>query len=240
MSFDSVSPWVIRLRAADAGQLGPLRRITGLRILVEDSFVWLRGESSDSNISRRIRMIPDVECFSILPSGQLTRAGTTVPCARLPQGTWQSLQGWLKLELPTAGFAPPVANKVTLRLVRSASPTSANVLMTQWLTWCEYATLAPQIRLNRWAFALCDDQRVLIRGTPLPPIPGRRYAESEGIIVPNGWRFEPDVAARVAARVLKLDQSQMALFSEDGSFERVPRSAFVQATRSAVRATNGP
>jgi hypothetical protein len=133
---------------------------------------------------------------------------------------------------------PSVSDKVDLRLKRSSQVATANVLQTIWPQWFQYAATAPQVRLNRWAFAVCQDQRVLIRGLPLPPLSGRRYVERDGVIIPSGWRFEPDVEPRVAARVIELDESQMALFAEDGSFERLPRSVFVQATRSAVRATN--
>ena len=237
--LNSIAQWVVRLNLSDAGHLGSLRRFPGLRVLVDGQSVWMRGESLDSVLDRRIRSIPDVEWFAIWPDHQLTQLEGTVPCGRLPVGNWQPLHEWLQLKLPRAGFAATPSARVTLKLVRSSSPSVANLLQTTWIVWKEFATSASQVRLSRLAFALSDDNRALVRGVPLPPIPGRRFVEVDGVVVPNGWRIEPNVGPLVVRQVLKLDENELALFSEDGSFERVPRSAFVQATRSAVRASNG-
>ena len=126
-----------------------------------------------------------------------------------------------------------------LKLVRSSKNRQANLMRTSWERWRTYAITAPAVRLSRLGFAVSENAEVLIRGTPLPPIPGRHFLEDNGIIIPIGWQFEPNVGSKVVRQVLKLDATEKALFSEDGSFELVPDTAFVQATRSAVRMTHG-
>jgi hypothetical protein len=238
MSVDTSLPWVIRTDIRHAEDVAQLRRIRGLTLLVDGDVLWLRGETREADLDRRIRSLPDAEMFDIQLDEQLTRPGEAVPSARLPDGTWQAISLWFTLQLPRTGFAAAHNERVMLKLVRSSALTEANFLETAWKTWFDYAISAPQIRLNPVGFALGDADTVLVRGTPLPPIPGRRYTESQGIIIPTGWRFEPDVGAIVVRQVLALDDEELALFSEDGSFERLPQAAFVQATRSAVRATN--
>lgn len=232
--------WVIRLHSAEASHLGQLRVIRGVKILTDDEFVWLRGDCGEMDLSRCLRVIPAAEWFTILTDDQLARRQETVPCARLPKGNWVPLDEWIELEMPSAGFAARLTDRVSLRLVRSDQPESANLLQTAWQIWRDYVVSAPQIRLKPLSFAVSNTHCVLVHGTPLPPISGRRFIEDNGLIIPNGWRFEPNVGSTIARRVIQLDESEMALFAEDGSFARLPHSAFVAATRAAVRVMDGP
>ncbi len=239
MSADSKSPWTVCLSVEDAEHLGKLRLINGLSILVDGTKVWLRGEYLDEDLNRRIRSIPNAERFLIKADQQLVRPDETVPCAQLPDGSWQPLRSWQSVKLPVAGFAAQTDERVTLKLVRSSRPMLANLMQTSWERWHAYAITAPAVRLSRLGFAVSENAVVLIRGTPLPPIPGRLFFEDCGIIIPNGWQFDLNVESTVVRQVLKLNETEMALFSEDGTFERVPDTAFVKATRSAVRMTFG-
>jgi hypothetical protein len=238
MNSDSEVPWVVRIPTNGVSQVAQLRLIEGLEVLVDAHNVWLRGTNWDSQISQRIRSIAEADRFMIRPDQQMTRIDETVPCGRLPEGNWRSLRSWIQLQLPGAGFAASSRDRVTLRLVRSSTPKVANVLETTWTNWSDYAISAPLVRLDPLAFALSDRDIVLVWGTPQPPIPGRRYVESNGVIVPCGWRFEPDVGTAVACRVLSLQEGEFAFFHEDGSFERIAPEAFVRASRSAVRSSH--
>ena len=239
MSADFNSPWTIRLPAEDAEHLGRLRLIKGLSVLVDGASVWVQGEYLDDGLSRKIRSIPNAERCLIQADRMLTRPGETVPGALLPEGSWQPLRSWLSVELPVAGFTAQTDQLVMLRLVRSSRTMSANLMQTSWERWRAYATTAPAVRLARLGFAVSENSDVLIRGTPLPPIPGCFFIEDNGVIVPIGWQFEPFVGSTIVRQLLALDEEETALFSEDGSFELLPETAFVQATRSAVRMTFG-
>ena len=239
MPAEPKSPWTVCLPLEEAEHLGKLRLINGLSILVDGASVWLRGDDLDEELNQRIRSIPNAIRFMIKADRQLTRQGETVPCAQLPDGNWQPLRGWLSVKLPVAGFAAVAGPGVMLKLVRSSKNRQANLMRTSWERWRTYAITAPAVRLSRLGFAVSENAEVLIRGTPLPPIPGRHFLEDNGIIIPIGWQFEPNVGSKVVRQVLKLDATEKALFSEDGSFELVPDTAFVQATRSAVRMTHG-
>lgn len=231
--------WAIRLPLADASSLATFRLTVDLQILIVGEWIWMKGESADEGLARRIRSVSNAEWFSIRDDGQITRRDETVPCDRLPEGQWTLIGQSFEIEMPQAGFAVSSHNRVSLTLVRCTQPQTVNLLKTNWSAWHDYAITAPLIRLNRLGFAVSDTREVLIRGTPLPPIPGRRYVESHGVIVPNGWRFAPQMGTEIVRQLLDLDAESLALFSEDGSYERLPLEAFVQATRASVRATNG-
>jgi len=82
-----------------------------------------------------------------------------------------------------------------------------------------------------------EQSRVIIRGTPLPPIAGRRYFERDGIALPCGFELQPAVDATVLQALLQTSAADLVIFDEDGSCQRVNAEDFVAASRSAVRAT---
>lgn len=241
-----LQPWAMRFpsHASDSSQIirseaiGRLRLLSGVQILEDVDSIWLRGQDLDEQRSRTLRSIPNAERFLLTPDGQLTKWNETVPCERMPAGEWQPLAQWMSVKLPTPAFGAIVERQVPLRLIRSEVPAEANWLRTTWSAWLDYSTTAPQIRLNRWSFAVSDSSEVLIRGLPLPPIPGTRLVEQSGVAIPAGWGFDPPLDSQAIHRILQVPQREFAMFREEGQIEFVPESVFVRATRSAVRLTD--
>jgi hypothetical protein len=116
-------------------------------------------------------------------------------------------------------------------------PETASVLLTSIDGWTAYAIQAPQVRLNRWQFAAAQDGRAIVRGDPLPPLPGERWVEREGIAVPAGWRWSPPVEAAIVRAVFGLEPGDLALWQTDGTWRRIRAADFAPASRAAVRAT---
>src|SRR5262245_57901329 len=100
----------------------------------------------------------------------------------------------------------------------------------------QYALAAPQWRIDRWSFA-ASGLRVLVRGLPLPPLPGIHWVEMEGICVPAGRAWSPAVEPAVVRQLLALEPGELALLREDGAWDRVSSDDWVRASRSALRRT---
>ena len=233
--------WAVRLSSFDAS-IGKLRQFPGIDVLPIESpsqnCIWIKGETLNEQVSKTLRSLPDAQRFLVMPDNSLTSWGETVPRALLPEGTWLPITEWLTLMLPTAAFAPAVQQRIPLTLVRSDTPAEANLLKVTWSVWRDYATQAPQIRLNQWSFAVSDQGEAVVRGTPVAPIPGIRYVEQSGIAIPSGWQLDPPIAVASVRKAMSSDEETIALISKSGAMEVIPLSAFVSATRSAVRLTD--
>src|SRR5690606_22788649 len=105
---------------------------------------------------------------------------------------WVPLRQWFGVRLPAHAYAAENRRRVRLRLVRGGPPSEATVLLTTPDHWRSYACHAPQIRLQglRWA---ASPSEVIVQGTPLPPLPGVRLVDREGVAVPVGWIWAPPV-----------------------------------------------
>ncbi len=231
--------WAVCLLRSDAGSLGRLWQIAGIEVCENARNVWLRGHNFDETTDNTLRTLPGVRRFTVLPDQQLIPFGNAVPKGFLPEGTWTGLREWMSIQLPTAGFSGVCTNKIVLELIRCHIPSEPNVLVTTWATWSDYAKEAAQVRLDPLSFAMTNGERVTIRGTPLPPIRGRRFVQRQGIAAPVGWTWTPPVDADVVREILRLETNDMALLQANGAWEHILADEFVQASRSAVRISMG-
>ncbi|WP_166831243.1 hypothetical protein [Thalassoroseus pseudoceratinae] len=231
--------FAIRLPLEDRGQLGPVRTLSGLTVCVVDEWLWLRLDSTEMPVS--LRSLRRGEVFSVLDDGGLVPWGRQVPDGYLPDGPWQPLATHWDIEWPIAAIPAAIPNRVVPQLVRSETVREPNVLQTHLTAWMAYALTAPQIRLDRWHFVVSREDTdengplVLVRGTPLPPIPGTQFVEEDGIAVPCGWHWSPAVDTDVLMQAFGVAPPDFILWTPDGRFEHIAAEDFVRATRSAVR-----
>jgi len=230
-------PWAVRLEKAELDSITKLRLAEGAEIYDAHDEVWVRGTSLSESLARLLRRHPHARRYWILPDDQLISPGKLVPSGYLPDGPWTPLCDWLSAELPTAQFARRNAGKLKLRLVRSSEAAEPNLLVSEIHTWLAHGSIAPQVRLSKWAFAAAADGRVVVRGMPLPSIQGGRFVETRGIAVPAGWTWSPQVSVEVLAEAFRLKDQDIALWQADGGCELICGTQFVRASRNAIRTT---
>lgn len=234
-SIDGASPWAARIPRSRTVAVGGLRLEPQVTVGLQDADVWLRGPSLSRSLLRALRAIPDADLFYVTPGDLLTPVGHLLPVGPLPALSWQPLAKWYRVELPDAGLPGRMPDPVVLKLVRQAKEVPANVLLSDFQRWAAWATAAPQLRLNNLRFAACRDGRVVVRGTPLPPISGLRFVEASGVAVECGWSWTPPLDATTIRAVFGLRGEDLALWHGAGGWERISGPLFVPATRSAVR-----
>ncbi|MFM9966374.1 MAG: hypothetical protein ACKV2Q_34795 [Planctomycetaceae bacterium] len=248
------TPWTIRLPTAQGGLLSRLFHLPGLRVCEVADSVWVRGDTLDEASDLTLRGIAVADFFWIEPDGeQLRERAARVPTSRLPQANWQPLRQLFQPQRPASVWPGELSEsvpRVGLELLPSLDVTEPNVLLTTRTAWTEYAVTAPQVRLDRWRFALASDDRALIRGQPLPPLLGERFVECDGVAVLAGWAWTPAVDVVVVRDLFGLGPNDVALWwpnncshtrqsagvDANDVCETVRGEQFVAATRSNVRA----
>jgi hypothetical protein len=215
----------------------PLRKASDVDVCVVDDRLWLRGTKWNEGLDRSLRKILGAERFHRLPGDEIAHWGDTLPSRLLPVGPWTPLRDWLQPAAPATVLTAQMNHRASLRMVRSAEEKSANLLLVGFQVWKDYVVTAPQIRLRQLSFSASADGQALIRGEPLPPLPGILYFEAEGVARPLGWIWAPMVDTSVLRKALGLDEREVAMLASDGTFEVMSADDFVRATRSAVRLT---
>ena len=227
--------WAVWLHATDSGSVALLRLEPAIEALETANTLWLRGPASNERIDFLLRQLPDAARFEVLADGQLRPEGKRLPHGRLPPGPWIALQTLATVELPVATLAAIVPERIPFRCVRIATIEEANVLLTNLIDWQAYGSSASQVRLQKLTFAVSSDGRVIVRGTPLPPIAGERYYECDGVALACGWGWPHWLDNGTARAALGIDADDLALVSPAGTWEAIAGDDFVRATRSAIR-----
>lgn len=233
----TAGPWVICLAREDAAALAEQRLANGLEVAEAGADLWLRGPPGEDALDAKLAAVPASGRYELLAANQLRRIGHRVPSARLPALQWQPLSAWLRVELPVAALPANSPAPIPLRLVRSGDEHEPELLLTSLVEFTRFAAQAAQVRLDRLQFAAAADGRVLVRGRPLPPLPGQRFVRHSGLALPAGFAWQPAVSAEVLARRFGVSGDSLVLWNDDGTITRFHGEQFVPATRSAVRET---
>lgn len=228
-----------RVSVEAVAALAPLYGAKNVEICNQEDAVWLRSADMTEQQWEICGHLPGVTRYVVLSDSQLVRWQTRVPQGHLPSGPWMPIREGLPFERPVASRVIRPPNPCPLVLARSITRIDSTWLLTDEKIWHDYAITAPQIRLARWSFVVDGQHRAIIRGVPLPPIPGEPLVEQAGIAVPAGWTWQPNVPAVIVRQVMGLSAGDSALWQPSGGWHRIVESDWVQATRSAVRASIG-
>ena len=245
--------WALVLGKSDAAALQSLRLRPGLTVLeredgehldaprvdapcaVEHHEVWLRGDELDDLKNPAIRALPALRRFTIGADDSLMPVDRYVPDGVLPSGIWAPLDEWFKVQAPRAALAGWLTCRTPLRLVRGGVIADANLLMVDATAWHAFGEHASVLRLRPLSFAMDRQGSVLVRGEPLPPLPGTPYILKQRIALPVGYTFADHLTRDEVVHMLDLPAETFALFGPDARWSRLAESDFVTASRTAIR-----
>jgi hypothetical protein len=232
-----IERWAIAPPIADARLLARLVTFDSVTMCMADGTLWIQGKCQRDDEREIIEEFVSGDKYHVLPDGQLIPWIARVPKGYLPAGPWAAVHHLWKPQLPTAAMAIGKAPRAAITMVRDTHERPCNLLLTSQAHWTAFTKTCSQVRLAKWSFAASADGRILIRGTPLPPVPGTRYVEQAAVAVEAGSWWSPAVSPHVMRRALSIPSGAIGLLSADGQFELIPGQEFVTATRSAVAAT---
>jgi len=233
--------------------LAGARRLHGLEALTDGpegkGAVLVRGPRLQAAGERMLRNIPWDVFYEIIEEGGLRNAGCLLPEGKLPDGKWQTLEAVIGPSVSTPALPGKLAGKAAIGLRPDDAFREANLLQAGMRDWLAFGNRASEIRLQRliWALDTTCPESVLIRGTPLPPVPGARFVEENGVAVPAGFTWWPKVSAESIRSALRIPSTELAILqAADPSAEvtsnsgeciwrRVPRTAWLPAKRSTIR-----
>ena len=228
-----VTTWAAMFALADANAAARLRLRPGVVAAVVDDALWLRGDRWGTGLERLLDHAAPLAIYR-LDGTRLTPIGHLLATNDLPNADWRPLAELLPIDVPPA-LSPAAVKRMPLRLMRSGVEKPAAALLTDFDAFAAWCDTAPAIRLKPLRIAL-QRPRVLVIGTPLPPLAGVALYEAAGILVPCGYALSPAVDAASLRVLLSLSSGDLALFDDTG-WCRVPADAVANVSRSAIRMT---
>jgi hypothetical protein len=231
--------WAICVAKEDAAALADLRLLRGIEVAEAADQTWLRGPSGDDALSTLLAALPAIGRYEWYPQKKrLRRLNERLSATPLPELFWQPLQQWSPVDAPASALPGHRPDPVMPTLVRSEREQEASVIVTSLAELESFVRNAAQVRMDRLQFAAAADGQVIIRGSPLPPVTGRRYVLHEGsVAVPAGYGWTPDVSAKVLKTLFNVSATALVIWNDDGTITSLPEEQFIPVTRRAMLAT---
>ena len=230
--------WASRFPRLELSQIGRLWDVARVEVCAQPDAVWVRGSLISAEVEEILRGFLSGKRFLVLPDGQIQSPKDRVPRGYLPAGPWTALRDWMTVGMPPAALPGRCDARLQLKLIPTTQVKDPDILVTHIEAWVAYGSQIAQVRLDRLLFAMAGDGSVLVRGRPLPSMPGKRLVECDGIAVPAGLTWSPAVEGAVLRTLFGLEPGDLAVLEPDGSWYRIRANWFVRATRQAIRTSS--
>jgi hypothetical protein len=235
------NPWnevtAARLPADGLALLAPLRNRADIRVHLAEEVAWVTWPAGRPEVSRCLMPARGVEFFA-LREGAWFRFGSRVPTNDAPPAGGGALVSVL---VPAAfDVLPPEwgsGSPVVLRLAQGGEVVPATALACSLAALAAWADRATTAEFDGLKAARTDDRAVLLGGK-LPTIAGAVRFWGTDLLVPVGFRPDPDLPPASLRDAIGVTGDELVLLTDDGA-DVIPRSAFEPLTRAGVRLAAG-
>ncbi len=217
--------------------LADLRVRGEVRVRLDGATAWLHWPAGDRAVLLRVLALRGAEVFE-RRGGHWYRPGRRLPSFEVPGD--EETRPLAALLVPAAVQAEARAATLTplqVTLVRNDHPRPASALccpVADFAAWVEGATSRQLAGLQA---AWCPAGPVLLLGERLPPLAAGERFWGRSLLLPLGFRAEPDLGEDALREALGLG-GDVGLLTAEG-LEVVARSAFGPVTRAGVRLALG-
>ncbi len=223
-----------RIPAEGITALAPVRNCDGVRILPDGETVWVDWPAGRADVVRCLLPVPGVVLF-VRRRGVWFRFGSRLPTADAPpDGDGLPLAAMLvparfePISPPTTALVPRV-----LSIVRGGEPKPASALLCTVHDLLRWADVATTVELAAVRAARSGDRAILL-GARLPSIFGAVRYWGKDVLVPIGFRPDPEMSPSALRAACRVDDDELLLLDESGA-EVIPRGVFEQLTRAGIR-----
>lgn len=225
------------LSTKDQLVLGRFRNDKRIEIAFYEESYWLRVEHEIPWVEGDLQQIPFQNIYVVGENNYLFPLGKKTPTALLPELLWQSINDFLKVELPVSAEQGQTNDVYFVDLIHCNEHKEGKALLVSFENWKKYTENNVTIRFEKLRFATSIHQEALITGYPLPSIQGKEFWECENMWLPAGYHFRFPVLASKIHEKLNPNHNLKIVFFEDGTWLRIPLSDFVETSRSAIHLT---
>ena len=193
-----------------------------------------RWQPWDEQVLRRLLPISGVQLYTCR-DGRWYRHGRHLPAFDFPEHLdYRPLHAVLT-PAPVEAVPPPALKPqpVRLTLVPDHRPRRTTAVACGLAELGRWADMAPAARLAAIRAAHCNG-RVLLLGERLPHLPGSERFWGEQVLVPLGYRPEPELPERALREALGLDPEELLVLG-DGYAEVIEQRFFQPLSRAQVR-----
>jgi hypothetical protein len=215
--------------------LAAVRVVPGVTVYQQGDRAWVRWENQEEDVLRRLLPIPGVILYC-WREGVWYRLGESLPAFEVPvDAPFQPLYQLL-FPAPVQPLPAPKEESwrpINLRLQPEHQPRPATALVASATAILAWAEQVPSFRLDQFR-AAWNGAEVLVIGPRLPAVASGRRVWGKTLLLPLGFRLEPDVPESTIRAAFGLTRGELLLIDADGE-QIIPRDVFEPLHRSGLR-----
>jgi hypothetical protein len=223
-----------RIPAEHLDSLAPVRDRSGVRVHATETTAWVRWPAGSADVVRCLLPVPGVTFFTHL-RGVWRTLGSKLPTSEVPP-EGDGLPVAAVLVPGRFEVAPPPSEAIrpaVLGIVRGGEPRPATSLVCSVEALVRWADVATTAELATVRAARCGSRAILL-GPRLPSLAGAVRFWGTDVLVPVGFRPEPDLPPAVLREASGAELDELLVLDETGA-EVIPKGAMETLTRAGVR-----
>jgi hypothetical protein len=222
-----------RLPAGGLAAIAHLRVKGGVRVIAGET-AWVDWEGNRPDVIAAVLTVRGAELFEPRDSKWFVRDSHLPVFDVPPRGEAAPLD----LAIVPAVFARVEAGerdlrRVPLRLVRYESPRPTSAIHCSTAALKNWADTAPAAEIAGLKGARCGNRAWLL-GQTLPAIANSERFWGERVLIPLGWRAEPDWPESALREAATVGPNEILILTAEGA-EAISDDAFRPLTRAAIR-----
>jgi hypothetical protein len=233
-SLDDVCSASVPLHSLPA--LAAIRNRPGVTVALHQGRAYLRWHAGDEPVLRALLPIAGVQTY-VKCDDHWHRFGRHLPSFDYPSDAEYRPLHMALTPLPLHPLPPSVgaqpADRPALTLVPDARPRPAFALLCGLQELARWADTVPDGRLQMLQAARRED-RVLILGSPLPPLPRAERLWGKTVLAPLGFRLDPALPDSTIRAALGIADDELLLVTA-GGVEAIESAALHTLGRAQVR-----
>ncbi|MBO0931807.1 hypothetical protein [Fibrella aquatilis] len=241
---DHVS-WFLAIDRAKINHLCGLRAWPNLQVAFADEQVWVTGFTAADIDSVAVQAIPHKWLY-YQRGGQLFPRGSLLPARPFSGQLWTPIARALPVELP--GYNHHffgLAESLDISLQPADNEQPAVAMMTTLPMLARYVLTAPAVRLRAVQWTVLDQDKVLVLGVPLLPVPGEPFWQKLDWLLPVGFDTKWPVLDETLNAKLNPDGTDWLIWQATttgggemgAAFFRVPKADLMSLSIRSFRLT---
>jgi hypothetical protein len=221
------------LPAGGLAALAPLRAKGGIRVIAGEP-AWVEWDGDRPDIVAALLAVPGASLF-VPRDGRWFAYGSHLPAFAVPPiGPATPLhQAVVPAPISPVDYPTAERGRVPLKLALCERPRPTSALRCSIASLQAWADAAPTSEIAAVMGARCGDIAWLM-GTTLPAIADSERFWGERVLIPLGWRAEPDWPEAALREAAAVGSEEILVLTCDFA-EAISRDAFRPLTRSAIR-----
>jgi hypothetical protein len=214
--------------------LADARGLPGISLMFMEGRCWVHWPVGHEEVTLRVLAVPGVKLF-VRRDKHWYRPGHCLPAFDVPEAfTGLPLHEVLiPASIPTKPVEDCSAKHVRLQLVREDRPYATTALRCPLTALARWADSAMTVQVEGLRGALAGTE-VVLRGSPLPILPGSKRYWGDRVLLPLGFRMDPDLPQTALQEAIQLKEGQIAFLDEAG-VEVIPGDLLRPLSRASIR-----